>query len=638
MPRRRLSVIVVVLMVLVAAQASNGAVPELRAAPKGACGASDGSAAFRSEDRLVMTYLYYWYDQLSLDEPSLALHPPAGQPFDWSDPRWHSRQLADMAEADVDVALAVYWGNGPTWSTHGLDALVAARESLLARGARAPAIGLFLDTNLYAAVLADDPTFARLADEVGFELFANQIISFFDRVPECHRATIDGRPLVFLWRPDTEDGGVLDFESGTLEALYARLERRLGARPYIVRERTWDVYAEKKDLGLETDDAFAWGAALNGPLFAGRTVAVGPGYDDRGVPGRLGYVRDRLGGHGYARDLRTAALSGARWLLLETWNELWESTAIAETAEYRREYLDITRTYVEMFRRLGANRARDGWVDLSTWQSNYVTWLADAAEERGVGTIMDGRAGARPLLEADGFGYFHFALQHRLKLDARGRVWVQVEYFDEGDGSFLIEYDSADPTAPNGGTLKPTPSVELQGTGRWRTHTFELPDPRFERWQYGGYGDFRLRDQPAAGQPGHVFSRVVVSTAPSTRPVLLGPENLAVLLSRPGHFFELRWIGVEDAAAYHVQLVPVRAAEAPPHGYGPLDRRRCEGGPAWAEQGPTRAITPEERCLLEHVPAAQGPGLYRWRVSGLDVSGEPVGDWSDWGLLLASDE
>ena len=606
------------------------------AAPSLACRSGQQPAGPRAEDQLVLTYLYYWYDALSLDDPGLTLHPPSGTPFDWADPSWHRQQLADMTEAGVDVALAVYWGDGPTWSIHGLDALVAARESLLISGQRPPTLGLFFDSNLYANLLADFPALGDLTSDAGLDIFAGQIASFFERVPPCHWARIDGRPLIFLWRPDTEDGGVLRFEPSTLEALYARLERRLGMRPYIVRERTWDSYARAEDLVLETEDVFAWGAALQGPLFAGRTAAVGPGYDDRLLVDRPGYVRDRDGGQGYARDLREVVLSGAPWLLLETWNELWEASAIGETAQYGRAYLSLTREYLEVFRRLGQHRVRDGWVDLGHARVNYLAWLTEAPEERGTPVFVGGRIGARPHVEPeDGAGYFQFALPPRLRPDGSVSISVRVEYFDDGDGSFLLEYDGEDEDAPGKGAFTPTAAVTLEGTASWRTHEFILPSAGLRRRQYGGYGDFRIQDLPTEGEPPHIFGRVVVSVAPSDRPILLGPEDLSALGPRSGHFFELHWRGVTAAAAYAVELLPPDTGDRTPHAFTTLERQRCQGGPAWTEHSPTRALTAETRCLLEHVPSI-GAGLYRWRVQGLDARGEPVGEPSDWGLLLAS--
>ena len=69
---------------------------------------------------------------------------------------------------------------------------------------------------------------------------------------------------------------------------------------------------------------------------------------------------------------------------------------------------------------------------------------------------------------------------------------AEVEYLDEGVGSLLVEYDSADPSAAFSGAYKATQAVRRDGSGRWRRATVALPDPLFENRQNGG-ADLRLR-------------------------------------------------------------------------------------------------------------------------------------------------
>ena len=604
------------------------------AAPDG-CPGERTAPSFHADAPLVLTYLYYWYEPEERDDPALALHPPADGAFDWRDRDWYQRQLRDMAEAGVDVALAVYWGDGPTWSAHGLESMVEAREELLARGAKAPALGLFVDFNLYSLLMAEDPGVADLTGDPGIDALVEQIAAFYDRVPACHRALVDGRPLIFLWRPDTEDGGRLRFDGETLKTLYRRVEERLGARPYFVRERTWDGYAREAEtpIELETDAVFGWGAGLQGPLFDAGTVAVGPGYDDRALAWREGYVREREDGRTYAKDLRTAVASGTPWLLLETWNELWEATAIAETLEHGREYIDLTRRYVDLFRQLARERARDGWFDLGSEQGAYLVRLAEAPQERGRQERADGRLGARPMGEEDGTAYFHFALRPRLSGGGPEPLMVMVEYFDEGAGSFRLEYESDDPDGPGDGAYTPTPSVSLEGTRRWRWHTFSLPDANLRRRQYSGYGDFRLQDWPLEGEPSHLFGRVIVSRAPEVaRPVTLGPGGLTLLGKNEGPT-ELRWHGFQRATGYLVELEHVGTRD--------LLRTWCDAGTGeWsAGEAPCRMDRaggiPEQRWQMSW-PTTK-PGLYRWRVRATDPVGAPIGEASDWGLFLVGE-
>ena len=70
-------------------------------------------------------------------------------------------------------------------------------------------------------------------------------------------------------------------------------------------------------------------------------------------------------------------------------------------------------------------------------------------------------------------------------------VYVTVEYFDEGFGTFRIQYDSVDTGAPMGGACKDGPSELLLDSRQWRKATFELPDARFDGRQNLD-ADFRL--------------------------------------------------------------------------------------------------------------------------------------------------
>jgi hypothetical protein len=438
-----------------AAQTGNRRVayPRTSAQAAASCPAELGpamAASFGRDDRLVMTYYYYWYDESSLEDPALSQHPPADPPLDWHSVAWHERQLADMASAGIDVALAVYWGDTANWSLDGLEPMVEARERLLAAGLRPPAIGLFFDTNMYAMILPERPDVNDLTTLDGLDMMADQIGGFLDRVPPCHRARVDGRPLAFFWRADTEDGDQFKFDDTTFDNITDMIAARYDERLHLVVERSWQDAARKANVELGAVDVYRWGAALNGPRFEGRTVAIGPGYDDTRIGGRPGYTRERTAGGTYSRDLRQAVMSGTPWLLLETWNELWEGTAIAETEETGRTYLGITARYSALFHQLSKERARDGWFDLGNSYNAYLRRLADAPVEQGTSVEAQGRWGARPWKEEDdGTGYFHFALDRRLRLNEPQPITVLVEYFDDGEGSFVLEYDSLERDAPS---------------------------------------------------------------------------------------------------------------------------------------------------------------------------------------------
>src|SRR6266540_965084 len=317
------------------------------------CSGPASWSSFSPDQRLVLTYYYYWYTPGLVDRGGLVLNPPDGVLPDRRSMDWHARQLADMAEAGVDVALPVYWGTVYPWSSKGLDALVNAREARLAAGQRVPPLGLFLDTNNFGRLVAQRPgqSVADLGSPAGKAALYDQVRRFFREVPACHWAKIGGRPLVVVWQAQP-DGVSLTYDETVFAALYDWFEQDFGVRPFIVREASWDVVGFETPRPVQTDEVYMWGAALGGPFAIGGTVSVGPGYDDRLLPDREGLFRDRQGGANYARGLQWAIQSGKRWLFLETWNELFEGTAIAETAEYDRLYIELTRTYADRFKAL----------------------------------------------------------------------------------------------------------------------------------------------------------------------------------------------------------------------------------------------------------------------------------------------
>jgi hypothetical protein len=603
--------------------------------PSATCTPEQAEASFGANDHLVMAYYYYWYDQASLEDPALTLHPPGDPPLDWHDVAWHERQLMDMATAGIDVALAVYWGTGIPWATQGLDKMVEARERLLAQGLRPPAIGLFFDTNLYATILPERPELSNLTTDEGMETLADQVSGFFRHVPRCHRARVDGRPLVFFWRSDTEDGDHFTFDDDLLSNLNEEIGKLHNERLHFVLEQSWMASAREANVDLGATDYYQWGAALNGPRFLGRTVAVGPGYDDRRIEGRPGYTRERDSGATYSRDLRAAVMSGQPWLLLETWNELWEGTAIAETQENGRTYLGITARYAALFHRLTNERARDGWADLGSGESVYLRRLADAPVEQGTPMREAGRDGARPFPEDDGTGYFHFAVDRRLGISDDQPVTVQVEYFDEGEGSFDLEYDSLDPTAPEEGAYKTSEPVFYQNTQTWRVARFTLADAGFRGRQYDGIGDFRIHDMPGPDGQLHGFGRVRVTAVSGLRPIALRPESLTLVTPSATPTATLTWSELEAATAYVVDVQPFDAATPIARELTDADRQFCRGAVSFASGASMRGVAEQSSCQIE-LPAGATEDLYRWRVQGIGANGLTVGEPSDWAYLAVT--
>jgi hypothetical protein len=298
---------------------------------------------------LVLTYFFYWYDAATgahLNPDTLALHPTPTPPPSWRSVAWYEQELSDMADAGIDVVLPVYWGSSPEerWSTAGLADLVRARDRLADRGVPVPRIGMFFDTTIVRGLDLTSPANIRT--------FYATVRGFYRHIPRRDWGVVRSRPIVWLFIPQENT-----FDRRVFDDSYRWFERDFGVRPYIVRASSWDcpVLAHSGFLGskriepdcsdpIRTEASYVWGAAQHGFQETETVATVGPGYDERAIPGRSGLYRARDGGDAYRRDLAAALASGRKLLAIETWNEFHEASAIAESTEYGRTYIDITRT------------------------------------------------------------------------------------------------------------------------------------------------------------------------------------------------------------------------------------------------------------------------------------------------------
>jgi hypothetical protein len=317
-----------------------------------------GLNSFSSLQHVATTYYFYWHD---LTDPerrarfSGRFHvPPDPANYSFLLPATHRREFSDMLDAGLDFVLPVYWGEpghpgrttGPTaphyWSTEGIPAMVEALTGL----SRPLQIGLFYDTTILAN--------ADLTTPSGKEYFYVNVRDFYSRIPPRYCAAIANRPVVWLY--DTIWISRLDQSS--IDYLSERFAQDFGGlRLFVVRESQWQQSKGMDPVTpVSSDGLYAWGAAPFGYNTAPElTIAqVGPGFKNTqyctGGPERNCFDVDRAGGRWYEDQLRQAALSGRRVLAVETWNEFAEGTDVQETVETGRQYIDLTRKYVDQFK------------------------------------------------------------------------------------------------------------------------------------------------------------------------------------------------------------------------------------------------------------------------------------------------
>lgn len=471
------------------------------------------SRSFTVKDRIVGTYYFYWYDVYSRSHvidhdgtDALTTHPATLEDFSYKSVRWHRQQLLDMEAAGIDVALMVFWGSpadheaGATlhWSFAGLPPLVQAREALLREGRKPPRIGLFYDTS----TLQHNHWHYRadLTTDFGRKFFYGTVRDFFSCVPAKHWAMIEGKPIVLLYSADFAS----KWDQGVIDYMKAEFPKEFGGRvPWIAPQNSWN---------LKGDSTCFWGGALG---YRNPGIGeIGPGYDHSAVRGRTPLVREREGGKFYEESWLKFLRRPTHFVMIETWNEFHEGTDIAESREYGRQYIKLTRKYADRFKR----GWQPAWPKGSFSGAKSVMAAANRLKEntglRLIGT-EDGQValrtiGQRPCWLGQSFRgatgcYLYFRAEDSFKWAASMQASVEVDYFDAAPGPLYVEFDGSDPGAAFNGAYSRTQPISLAGEQRWKTASFDLNEAVLLNSQNGG-ADFRL----VAEAPGFAVSRVTL--------------------------------------------------------------------------------------------------------------------------------
>jgi hypothetical protein len=397
-----------------------------------------------------------------------------------------------MADAGIEVVLPVYWGapseHAPGarmhWSFAGLPPLVKAALELIRENKQPPAIGLFYDTSTLKHNSSN--VHVDLTTYRGRDWFYSSIRDFFTVIPPRLWAMIEGRPIVVLYSASfarAHDQRSIDFVKAEFPLQFG------GHVPYIICEASWHVSA---------DNVYAWGGAVR-PKFLG-VAEIGPGYDHSAVPGRTPLVVPREGGKFYERAWLQTIRRSSRIVILETWNEFHEGTNIAESREHGRQYINLTRKFVDLFKSNASVPVAEG--PFRGAKSVQVT-LDRTNREQGIKQVEHEDGQTEPALVAGqscrqvrpgrtGWRYVYFQIDDSFKWGPMMDVVVDVDYFDGGSGDLWVHYDSNDPKAPLHGAYKDClEKIALKGTKTWMTARFTVRQARFAASENSG-ADFRI--------------------------------------------------------------------------------------------------------------------------------------------------
>ena len=476
-----------------------------------------GARSFRGDEKVVMTYYFYWYDDRTKTHlvngdgsDALTDHPASMVDFSYQSVAWHKRQFSDMMAAGIDIALPVYWGapserdpNARThWSFAGLGPMVQAAEELEREGKRPPKLGLFYDTSTLQHNSWGEHI--DLTTDFGRRWFYASVRDFFSMIPPRHWAMIDGRPIVSLYAASFAKA----HDQRCIDYLKEQFRNDFGGRaPYVIREASWQV---------RSDNLYAWGGALGPKLL--RVAEIGPGYDHSNVAGRTRLVVDREGGAFYERSWQKVLRRQPKIVAIETWNEFHEGTDIADSRESGRRYIELTRKYVDLFKasrgpeRPSGPYANAAAVEITLGEKDVERGLkrVEAADGLTTPAHAGGREGRTTRLLTPGLGrYVYFAIDDGFKRPGPMDIVVEVEYFDGVPATFAIDYDSFDPSATFDGAYKRAPVVVTStGSRTWKVARLPLSQARFANSQNAD-ADFRI----AVETPALIVGRVTVRRA-----------------------------------------------------------------------------------------------------------------------------
>jgi len=456
-----------------------------------------GNKSFKFTNHIVGTYYFYWYNVYSKEHiidgdgtDALTTHPADMTDFSYTSVRWHKKQLMDMIDAGIDVLLPVFWG-APSehnetahlhWSFKGIPPLIQAREELLKEGKKPPLIGMFYDTSTLQ--YNSWGLHIDLTTDYGRRWFYATIRDFFSMIPPQDWAMIDNKPIILLYSAAFAKG----YDQSVIDYTKEQFKKDFSLEPWIAREISWKVKA---------DSTVAWGGALG--LKNPGVASLGPGYDHSAVPGRQPLIVPRENGKFYKQQWLKFLKRPSNFVMVETWNEFHEGTDIAESKEYGRLFIQLTRKYADMFKKGIKPPAVKGKytgaksISISFGKTNQQgIVLVENDDGKTISVNINGKEG-RAIKRVPGFGsYIYFIVDDSFKFADEMDLSVEVEYYDDAPGVLGLEYDGSDPNAPfNGAYTRSPETIKLTGDKTIKKATFTLPQAKLVNGQNRS-ADFRL--------------------------------------------------------------------------------------------------------------------------------------------------
>jgi len=329
--------------------------------------AQEGAAALAATEpvpRLVLAFYYPWYGNPAvaggsgrrahwegIDEANRTIasstHYPVLGPYDSHHPETIAQHCRWAKESGVDGFIVSWWGHGD-FSDLAMPRILdaCAKSGLVAT--------VYYETvrprTVERAVAELTEVLRKYADHPAWLRVLNKpVIFIYARVVEelgldrCHQAALEVKrtfPSGAVFIVDSLDDRAAAFfdgihtynPCGQLQKLEAE-KVRLWAQD---RYRRWVQTADRHRKIS--------------------TVTIIPGYDDTKIR-KPGISVGRMDGLLYQIQWEEAIRANPDWILITSWNEWHEGSEIEPSVEHGEKYLELTRRFVERFKREGSQRA-----------------------------------------------------------------------------------------------------------------------------------------------------------------------------------------------------------------------------------------------------------------------------------------
>lgn len=297
-----------------------------------------------SADPLVLAFYYAWYDENTWTYDRLSDLP--AQTYASQDRGAMGRQIEQAQAAGIDALLVAWYGPGGGNQTESN--LSALLDEAAARGFR---IGVLLET--------DSPFFGGMQD-------VTAALQHLNAVHAAHPAylRVDGRPVVFFWRPTLYGVDAWRTIRSQSDPGYANIWIAEGVDTSLLAvfdghhlySNTWNPPADltavnQKYARLVADAAAGYGTSK---LWV---ATVMPGYNDAKIRSS-GFARDREGGAYFAQSWQAAIASAPSWIVINSFNEWPEGSYIEPSAAFGDQYLALAAQWGGTFKGTAGQYAR----------------------------------------------------------------------------------------------------------------------------------------------------------------------------------------------------------------------------------------------------------------------------------------